>query len=202
MLGMGRDSGMESTRPASSLANASAKSPRTSSGRSWISGRQAFRMMITTYCLTCETYRPPGASARLVRLGGALVTPFWCKTARSRSPRTSTGGRHRGRGPGDRSGSHGTGRRLRASTSRVAPAGSAAMGTPRSVSKSRSHSSTSFELTTVRDASCAERTGPDPFRDAALTPPSRWLPGAASSPRSTQPAGSNSRCLGTPSLST
>ena len=92
----------------------------------------------------------------------------------------------------------GTGRRLRASTSRVAPAGSAAMGTPRSVSTSRSHSTTSFELTTVGDASCAERTGPDPFRDAALTPPARWLLGAASSPRSTRPPGSNSRCSETP----
>jgi hypothetical protein len=62
-------------------------------------------MKITTYCLTCETYRPPAASARLVRLDGSLVTLFWCKTARLRSPGTSAGGRHPGRGPGDRSGS-------------------------------------------------------------------------------------------------
>ena len=92
----------------------------------------------------------------------------------------------------------GTGRRLRAGPSRVTPAGCAAMGTPRGVSIPRSRSTTSFELTTVGNANCAERPGPDPFRDAALMPPAPWLPEAASSPGSTRPAGSNSRCLGTP----
>src|SRR5947208_385788 len=56
--GVGRDSGIESASPASSLANASARSPRISSGNASISLRHGFRMTITLHCLTYETTRP------------------------------------------------------------------------------------------------------------------------------------------------
>src|SRR5207245_6007504 len=58
MLGIGRESGSERISSASSLASASARSPRISSGNASISQRQAFGMTITGHCLTCKTYGP------------------------------------------------------------------------------------------------------------------------------------------------
>ena len=73
-LGMGRDRGMASKRPASS-GEASARYPRTSKGNPSSSRRHAGTTMITLYCLTFETgvqlaidARPP-ADARGTAFG-------------------------------------------------------------------------------------------------------------------------------------
>src|SRR5438552_7988746 len=63
MSGIGRDSGIERCKLASSLASASARSLRMSSDNGSISLRHTFRMTITTHCLTYETLYPAAVPA-------------------------------------------------------------------------------------------------------------------------------------------